>query len=230
MTDVCGAYGFAENQHWEFTGAEADTALPYIVQHQESDYAFVTGLFRRLHATWMVRHDDDGHVLVIGAGTDDFWGDEVSLDHSGELPGSPAPVITGLAVEQKSVPTVAKIANRRRALASTSNFGIVGATSPGQPADQTLSGGKIVFTYPADLTTQSDAEGLADKELADLERVQRLFTGETRYLPLSIGQKLAFHHPFDQTGALEGKTAILRRLSHHLDKDGYAAWIEATPP
>jgi uncharacterized protein involved in type VI secretion and phage assembly len=230
MDDVCGAYGFAENQHWRFTGSEADIALPYIVQHQESDYAFLTGLFRRLHATWFVAHESDGHVLTIGSGKDDFWGDEVTLDHSTDLPGSPAPVVSGLAVEQKTVPTVAKIANRRRALASTSSFGIVGATSPGQPAEQTLSGGKVVFSYPADVTTQSDAESLADKELADLEIVQRLFSGETRYLPLVIGQKLAFTHMFDRTGALDGANAILRRLYHRLDKNGYAAWLEATPP
>lgn len=229
LTEICAAYGFSPNQHWRFeTGG--DTALPYVVQHQQSDFDFLMELLKRLHLICYVKHDATGEMLVIGdGGSAEFWGDAVTLGFSSQHVGSSAAVVTAISVEQKTGPTVAKVANRRRALATTSSFGVVGASSPGQPASGTISGGKLVFRYPAPLTAQGEAESEADADLKQLEAVNRLFTAESRYLPLVLGERVTFTHPYDRTGAVDGKGGVVKRLIHRLDKDAYAAWFEAVP-
>lgn len=229
LTEIGAAYGFTPGQHWRFD-AGGDTLLPYVVQHQQSDYDFLMELLARLHLTCYLKHEEAGELLVIGAAaSSEFWGDEVTLGFSSQHEGAPAPVVTSVSVEQKTAPSIAKVANRRRALATTTSFGVVGATSPGQPATGTISGGKLVFRYPAPLTAQDEAEGEADGDLAGLEAVARLFSAETRHLPLVLGQRVKFSHPFDRTGAIDGKGGVVKRLVHRLDKLAYAAWLEAVP-
>lgn len=229
LTEICAAYGFTPSQHWRFE-AGGDTQLPYVVQHQQSDYDFLMELLQRLHLTCYLKHEESGELLVIGQGDSaEFWGPEVTLGYSSQHEGAPAPVVTALSVEQKTAPTIAKVANRRRALATTSSFGVVGASSPGQPATGAISGGKLVFRYPAPITAQSEAEGEADADLKHLEAVDRLFAAQTRHLPLALGQRVKFTHPFDRTGAIDGKGGVVKRLIHRLDKNGYAGWFEAVP-
>jgi len=229
LTEIGAAYGFTPGQYWRFE-AGGDTALPYVVQHEQSDYDFLMELAERLHLSCYLRHQDDGPLLRIGNGAStEFWGAEVKLAFSSEHDGAPAPVVTRVTALRQTVPTVAKVANRRRPLATTSNFGVVGATSPGQPANGTISGGKTVFRYPAPLTSQGEAEAEADADLATMEAVRALFLAVSRHLPLELGQRVTFTHPFDRTGAIDGKGGVVKRLVHSLDKDRYEAWLEATP-
>jgi uncharacterized protein involved in type VI secretion and phage assembly len=229
FTDVCSAYGFNVSQHWRFESG-GDQRFPYVVQHEQSDFDFLMGLLKRLHLSAYITHATDGHLLVIGQGeAAEFWGDEVTLTYSHTHGGSPAKVATAIAVESRTVPTVTKVANRRRAIATTANFGVIGATSPGQPADGTMSGGKMVFSYPAMVGSQGEAESDADSRLGEHEIASRVFSAEIRHLPLMVGQRVLFSHPFDRTGSIDGQGGVVRRLTHRLDKDTYAAWLDATP-
>ncbi len=229
FSDVCSPYGFEENQHWAFDSTPSGT-MSYVVQHQQSDLAFLFDLLRRNHLSAYFTHATDGHVLHIGDPSQTtFWQAETDLNHVFEAMGSVGDMLMNVAVEQKTTPTVSKVANRRRALASTSSFGVVGATSPGEPATGTLSGGKVMFAYPVPVSSNSEAEGEADARLALEEMPGRLFTGESRSLKVVAGGRVVLHHPFDRTGAIEGAKAVVRRLHHKLDQHGYSSWFEATP-